>query len=43
MVEVEEDRIEVIVPREILEEVIKKVKEVHPYEEVAFEIYSLEN
>ncbi|MBI3458868.1 hypothetical protein HY061_01230 [Candidatus Azambacteria bacterium] len=40
---VEEERIEVILPREILKEVIEKVKSVHPYEEVAFDIYSLEN
>lgn len=40
---VEEEKIEAIVPREILEEVIRKVKAVHPYEEVAFDIYSLEN
>lgn len=40
---VEEERIEVIVPREILKEVIEKVKSVHPYEEVAFDIYPLEN
>lgn len=39
---VEEERIEVIVPREILKEVIEKVKSVHPYEEVAFDIYPLE-
>lgn len=39
---VEEERIEVIVPRSILESVIKRVKEVHPYEEVAFDIYPLE-
>lgn len=40
--QVEEERIEVVVPREILKEVVKKMKEVHPYEEVAFEIYPLE-
>lgn len=40
---VEEERIEVIVPREILKKVIDKVKMVHPYEEVAFDIYPLEN
>ena len=40
---VEEERIEVIVPREILKEVIDKVKNVHPYEEVAFDIYPLED
>jgi len=40
---VEEERIEVVVPREILKKVIEKVKLVHPYEEVAFDIYPLEN
>lgn len=40
---VEEERIEVIVPRDILKEVIEKVKSVHPYEEIAFDIYPLEN
>jgi len=40
---VEEERIEVVVPREILKDVIEKVKSVHPYEEIAFDIYPLEN
>src|SRR3990167_7724546 len=40
---VEEERIEVTVPREILKEVIEKVKNVHPYEEVALDVYPLEN
>ena len=40
---VEEEKIEVVVPREILKEVIKKMKAVHPYEEVAFDVYPLEN
>ncbi len=40
---VDEERIEAIVPREILEEVIVKVKSVHPYEEVAFDIYPIKN
>lgn len=40
---VEEEKIEAIIPREILKEVIEKVKAVHPYEEVAFDIYPLEN
>jgi hypothetical protein len=40
---VEEERIEVVVPREILNTVIEAVKSVHPYEEIAFDIYSLEN
>jgi|SRR3989338_893036 len=39
---VEEEKIEAIVPREILKEVIEKVKAVHPYEEVAFDIYPIE-
>ncbi|MEK7158014.1 MAG: hypothetical protein AAB733_00360 [Patescibacteria group bacterium] len=39
---VEEERIEVLVPRAILRDVIKKVRAVHPYEEVAFDIYPLE-
>jgi hypothetical protein len=40
--EVEEERIEVVMPREILKEVIEKMKAVHPYEEVAFDVYPLE-
>lgn len=40
---VEEERIEVIVPREFLKEVIEKMKAVHPYEEVAFDLYALED
>jgi len=40
---VQEERIEVNVPREILKEVIEKLKMVHPYEEVAFDVYPLEN
>lgn len=39
---VEEERIEVVVPKSILKDVIEKMKSVHPYEEVAFDIYSLE-
>ena len=40
---VEEERIEVVLPREILSSVIEKVKSVHPYEEVAFDVYPIEN
>ena len=40
---VEEERIEAIVPREILKEVIEKVRAIHPYEEVAFDVYPLES
>ena len=39
---VEEERIEVVVPREILQDVIMVVKKAHPYEEVAFDIYPIE-
>lgn len=40
---IEEERIEVIVPRIILKNVIEAVKKVHPYEEIAFDVYPLEN
>lgn len=39
---VEEDRIEMTVERTILSRVIAAMKSVHPYEEIAFDIYSLE-
>ena len=41
--EVEEERIEVFVPREILEKVVRAMRKVHPYEEVAYDIYPVEN
>ena len=41
--EVAEERIEVTCARERLEDVIKAIKEVHPYEEVALDIYPFEN
>ncbi len=41
--EVVEERIETICSREKLEDVIKAIKEVHPYEEVAFDIFPLED
>lgn len=40
---VEEEKIEVVVPRIILADVIKAVRSVHPYEEMAFDIYPLED
>mgnify|MGYP001560081205 CR=1 FL=1 len=40
---VEEEKIEVVIPREILKKVIEKIKSVHPYEEIAFDIYPLED
>lgn len=41
--EVEEERIEVTVNTEALDDVITAIKRVHPYEEVALDIYPLEN
>ncbi|MBI2003431.1 MAG: hypothetical protein HYS78_00400 [Parcubacteria group bacterium] len=41
--EVIEERIEMICPREKLSVVIKAIKEAHPYEEVAFDVYPLED
>ena len=41
--EVEEERIEVTVPKEIISKVIEEMKKVHPYEEVAYDVYPLEN
>lgn len=38
---VEEEKIEVILPVEILKDVISAVKKVHPYEEMAFDVYPL--
>ncbi len=40
---VEEEKIEVVLPRSILKEVIEVVKKVHPYEEIAFDIYPIED
>ena len=39
--EVEEERIEVNCPKAMLAEVIAAMKAVHPYEEVAYDIYPL--
>jgi|SRR3989338_11491638 len=40
---VEEERIEMICPRETLLHVIETMKKAHPYEEVAFDVYPLED
>lgn len=40
---VEEERIETVCPREIAEKVIEAVRKVHPYEEMAYDIYPLIN
>jgi hypothetical protein len=39
---VEEERIEVVCDRALLKQVIGAIKNVHPYEEVALDIYPLE-
>ncbi len=41
--EVEEERIEVICPQEIAEQVIQAMKTAHPYEEMAYDVYKLED
>lgn len=41
--EVEEVKIETIVPSSILEKTISKMIKAHPYEEVAYDVYKLEN
>ena len=41
--EVAEERIEVVCSRGKLDNVIKSIKKVHPYEEVALDVYPLEN
>ncbi|MCK9597172.1 hypothetical protein M0R19_08370 [Candidatus Pacearchaeota archaeon] len=41
--EVIEERIETVCPREKVQDVIKAIKKMHPYEEVALDVYSLEN
>lgn len=40
---VEEERIETICSRDKLNNVIQAIKKAHPYEEVAIDIYNLEN
>lgn len=43
LVEVVEERIETVCSKDILDTVIKAMKSVHPYEEVAYDVYALEN
>lgn len=43
MEQVEEERIEVICQQEILKDVIAAVKKVHPYEEIAMDVYPLQD
>lgn len=39
---VQEERIEFICDRNLVENIVAEIKKVHPYEEVAFDLYSLE-
>lgn len=41
--EVIEERIETVCSREKLQSVIAAIKNIHPYDEVAFDVYPLEN
>lgn len=41
--EVEEERIEVTVDGSVLKEVVAAMKAVHPYDEVAYDLYPLES
>ena len=41
--QVEEERIEVVCPAEIASTVIQTMKKTHPYEEVAYDVYKLED
>lgn len=43
MEEVVEDRVEMIFPSHLEENIIKSLKEIHPYEEVAYYLHKLEN
>ncbi len=40
---VEEIRTELLVPKYLIAKVVHKLLEIHPYEEVAYDVYSLEN
>jgi hypothetical protein len=40
--EVPEERIEMVCSREKIQDVVRAIKEVHPYEEVALDVYPLE-
>lgn len=42
LTEVVEERIEAVCEEDKLDEVIKTIKEIHPYEEVPIDIYSVE-
>jgi dinuclear metal center YbgI/SA1388 family protein len=39
----EESRLEILAPESLLTEAVRRLKEVHPYEEVAYDLYPLKN
>lgn len=41
--EVVEERIETVCSKELLPKVLEAIKKVHPYEEIAYDVYPLEN
>ncbi len=41
--EVEEESIEIVMEESVLRLAIQKLREIHPYEEPAYEVYKLEN
>jgi dinuclear metal center YbgI/SA1388 family protein len=41
--EVEEVRLEMVAPRALVDDVVSAMKAVHPYEEVAYDVYTVEN
>ncbi len=41
--EVEEERIEVMCHKDVMENVLEAIKRVHPYEEIAMDIYPLQD
>lgn len=41
--EVEEYRLETVMPAEKLDEVLRQMKKVHPYEEIAYDVFLLQN
>ena len=41
--QVEEEKIEITCDKEVLDDVISAIKRIHPYEEIAFDIWPLES
>jgi len=41
--EVDEERVEVLCPRSMIEDLVMKVIKAHPYEDVAYDVYPVED